>query len=187
MCNIGHGLLAMSTKPTQAHRLHPCPAFAAGLWYLEDDWFLFFHFPKKKWTQRKDFLFKSLIYILQKTIILLAQLFTKNEQLMSTSHSTILAEALQEKWSSEKVAEKLAADGHDEISVNLLLREYKKLQNAKRQTTGFLLAGLGAFLGLVSCMLTVFNPFPEMFHVILYGLTSLAICIAFIGLYYIFE
>ncbi len=106
---------------------------------------------------------------------------------MEEQQNSILLQALKNNWETEKVSEQLFAQGHDEMSVDLLLREFKKLRNAKRQQIGFLLAGVGAFLGLLSCLLTIFNPFPELFNLILYGLTSVAIIIAFIGLYYIFE
>ena len=106
---------------------------------------------------------------------------------MEAQQNSILLQALKNNWETEKVSEQLFAQGHDEMSVDLLLREFKKLRNAKRQQIGFLLAGIGAFLGLLSCLLTIFNPFPELFNVILYGLTSVAITIAFVGLYYIFE
>lgn len=106
---------------------------------------------------------------------------------MEAQQNSILLQALKNNWETEKVSEQLFAQGHDEMSVDLLLREFKKLRNAKRQQLGFLLSGIGAFLGLFSCLLTIFNPFPELFNVILYGLTSVAIIIAFVGLYYIFE
>ncbi|MES2478542.1 MAG: hypothetical protein V4561_05620 [Bacteroidota bacterium] len=100
---------------------------------------------------------------------------------------SLLVQALKENWTMELLTDKLMLDGHDEVSVDLLLREYKKLKNTKRQNTGFVLLAIGAFLGLLSCLLTIFNPFPELFDLILYGFTSIAIIIAFIGLYYIFE
>lgn len=106
---------------------------------------------------------------------------------MSSGQNSILVQALRDNWELEKVTEQLIAQGHDEVSVDLLLREFKKLRNAKRQQIGFVLLGIGAFLGLMSCLLTIFNPFPSLFNVILYGLTSVSITIAFVGLYYIFE
>jgi hypothetical protein len=57
----------------------------------------------------------------------------------------------------------------------------------KRQFTGFVLMGIGAFLGFISCLLTVLKPFPEFYSIILYGLTTLAIAIIFWGLYFVFE
>ncbi len=106
---------------------------------------------------------------------------------MAAHHSSILSEAMQHKWSPDLVSEKLVAEGHDEVSVNLLLREYKKMLTAKRQTTGFILATIGALLGLLSCIFTVFDLFPNHIHIVLYGLTTVAITIVFVGLYYIFE
>lgn len=100
---------------------------------------------------------------------------------------SLLVQALKENWTIELLTEKLMLEGHDEVSVDLLLREFKKLKNSKRQNRGFFLLAIGAFLGLLSCLLTIFNPFPELFGLILYGFTSLAIIIAFVGLYYIFE
>jgi hypothetical protein len=57
----------------------------------------------------------------------------------------------------------------------------------KRQTNGFICMGVGAFLGFISCMLTVINPVPALYYYILYGLTSISITIIFIGLYLVFE
>lgn len=105
----------------------------------------------------------------------------------SKAHPSILVEAMQHNWKKEKLADTLAADGHDEVSIDLLLREFKKLCIARRQRIGLVLIAVGVFLGLMSCLLTILNPFPELFNLILYGLTSAAIIVAFVGLYYIFE
>lgn len=101
--------------------------------------------------------------------------------------SSILVQALKDNWEKDLLIERLTQAGHDEVSIDLLVREYKKLRIAKRQSIGFVLMAIGAFLGLASFLLTIFNPFPELFGVVLYGLTSLAILIAFVGLYYVFE
>jgi hypothetical protein len=47
--------------------------------------------------------------------------------------------------------------------------------------------GSGAFLGFLSCVLTLINPVPELYNLILYGLTSIAIIIIVLGLYLVFE
>jgi hypothetical protein len=60
-------------------------------------------------------------------------------------------------------------------------------ENAIRQKRGFAFAGGGAVLGFISCVLSLTNPVPELYDVILYGLTSVAIILIFIGLYFIFE
>ena len=65
--------------------------------------------------------------------------------------------------------------------------EFKRVKNAKIQFTGFICLGTGAFLGFISCVLTLTNPIPELFNIILYGLTSVAILIICAGLYFVFE
>ena len=39
----------------------------------------------------------------------------------------------------------------------------------------------------ISCVLSLTNPVPELYYAILYGFTSAAILVIFIGLYFIFE
>lgn len=106
---------------------------------------------------------------------------------MSGNSNSILLQALRQNWEAERFSARLIEEGHDEVSVDLLLREFKKLRHEKRRQTGFILMALGAFLGLLSCVLSIFNPIPALFNLILYGLTSVAICIAFTGLYFILE
>lgn len=67
------------------------------------------------------------------------------------------------------------------------LKEFKKQKHSRRQTRGFIWASLGALAGFISCLLSIFNPIPELFNVILYGLTSLAIIMIVAGLYFLFE
>lgn len=66
-------------------------------------------------------------------------------------------------------------------------RAYKKMRQARRQTRGFIWASLGAFAGFISCLLSIFNPIPELFNLFLYGLTSVAITMIVVGLYFLFE
>ena len=72
-------------------------------------------------------------------------------------------------------------------SISSLTTEYKRLKNSKRQFTGFCCMGLGAFLGFISCVLSILNPIPELYNLTLFGLTSVAILIVFYGLYCLFE
>jgi hypothetical protein len=58
---------------------------------------------------------------------------------------------------------------------------------AKRQFNGILLMVIGAFTGFISCVLSLINPIPEFYGIFLYGLTSLAITLALIGLYLLLE
>lgn len=63
----------------------------------------------------------------------------------------------------------------------------KKALNAARQSKGIKLMISGAILGFISCVLTMTNPIPELYGIILYGLTSVAICIICMGMYFVFE
>lgn len=87
----------------------------------------------------------------------------------------------------QKVEEHLLALGYDEQAIDTYLKEFKKARNAKRQFIGFIYLGIGAFLGFLSCVLTLINPVPELYNWILFGLTSISILIICLGLYNIFE
>lgn len=88
---------------------------------------------------------------------------------------------------ASQIKEQLSAKGLDEESIHQHIKAFMKAKCAKRQFTGCILLISGAFLGFLSCVLTLMNASPGMYHLILYGLTSLAILIIFAGLYYIFE
>ena len=97
-----------------------------------------------------------------------------------------------EQWIIKKpdlatIKAELLSKGMDAKSISVHISEYKRLRNSKRQFNGFFCMGLGAFLGFISCMLSVFNPIPELYNLILFGLTSVAILIIFYGLYCLFE
>lgn len=63
----------------------------------------------------------------------------------------------------------------------------KRIRNEKRRSTGFVCMAAGAFLGFLSCVLTITHALPHMFDFIFYGLTTIAVCIVVLGLYYVFE
>ena len=81
----------------------------------------------------------------------------------------------------------LLSKGMDANSISSYISEYKRLRNSQRQFIGFFCIGLGAFLGFISCILSIFNPVPDLYHLILFGLTSVAILIIFYGLFCLFE
>ncbi len=66
--------------------------------------------------------------------------------------------------------EVLPASGYDETANNKDLSEYRGLKNAKRLSAGFVCLGVGAFLGFISCVLTLINAVPALYAIILYGL-----------------
>jgi hypothetical protein len=81
----------------------------------------------------------------------------------------------------------LSAKGMDAETINAYVDAYKKFKIARKQFVGFFCMGLGAFLGFVSCVLSLTNPIPELYNLILFGLTSVAILIIVIGMYFLFE
>lgn len=101
-------------------------------------------------------------------------------------------DALVSKWIDAKLApvdikKQLEQQGFSEDNIAIYVREYKKKRYAGRRFNGFICAGIGAFLGFISCLLSIVNPIPELFNIILFGLTSIAILVIFFGLYLLFE
>jgi hypothetical protein len=100
--------------------------------------------------------------------------------------------AYYEQWkatngSEEIIVEELRQHGMDSLQIIEILNFFKKKKNDERQTTGFTLTGIGAFIGFISCLFTMLDLVPELRGLVLYGLTSLALIFIFIGLYFIFE
>jgi hypothetical protein len=107
-------------------------------------------------------------------------------------YAAVIDQTLIQQWVTENhdpdtLREKLVRLGFEEEAIVNHISEYKKIRHAKRLVTGFVCIGVGAFLGFVSCVLTIINPIPELYNWILYGLTSIAITTIFIGLYFVFE
>ena len=102
-------------------------------------------------------------------------------------NSTLINQWSIERLSMQEVKEKLIALGYDSDHINVHLKEYNKLKYAKRQSAGFILVGIGALLGFISCLLKMVNPIPDLNDFFLYGLTSIAIIVVMMGLYLVFE
>lgn len=101
--------------------------------------------------------------------------------------SSIIQQWMVEKLDVEKVEQRLTTLDLDEDSRIAHLQAFKKLRNEQRQFQGFIILGAGAFIGFISCLLSIINPIPEFYYHILYGLTSLAVLVILVGLYYVFE
>ena len=99
----------------------------------------------------------------------------------------MLQQWIADKLDTEKVKEQLASMGYDEETASLHLKEFRKLRYGKRQFAGFVCLAIGAFTGFISCVLTLINPVPELYNWILYGLTSVAVLVIVLGLYYLLE
>ncbi|MCG3164922.1 MAG: hypothetical protein POELPBGB_00681 [Bacteroidia bacterium] len=90
-------------------------------------------------------------------------------------------------YSADQVAQELNNQQMDAATIEQFVKEYKKQRHAKQQFNGFICLGVGAFLGFISCVLSILNPFPEFYYAILFGFTGLAICVIMAGLYFVFE
>lgn len=107
-------------------------------------------------------------------------------------HSASVNPAIIQEWITGKLETSslralLVEKGWNEETIAAHLAEFKKMKYAKRQFTGFICLGAGAFLGFISCVLTMVNPVPALYNLILYGLTSIAMIFIFFGLYYLFD
>ena len=94
---------------------------------------------------------------------------------------------IKENLSPSAVEERLISFGVEHNNLPEYIREFKKQKRANRMLAGFILMGVGGFMGFISCVLTLINPIQDMHDIFLYGGTSLAIIIAFIGLYLVIE
>lgn len=107
-------------------------------------------------------------------------------------YATPVNPAVIQEWIAGKLEistlrQDLVDKGWNEETITAHLAEFRKAKYGKRQFTGFICLGAGAFLGFISCILTLVNPVPELYNLILYGLTSIAMVFIFFGLYYLFE
>ena len=102
-------------------------------------------------------------------------------------NATTIREGIGSNQTPQAIEEELQSKGLNAASISDHLKEYKRLRNAKRQFTGFVLMAIGAFIGFLSCVLTVSEFFPEWYNFILYGLTIIGVSIVFMGLYFVFE
>jgi hypothetical protein len=101
--------------------------------------------------------------------------------------AVLLKEWVRERLSVEAIEERLYQRGFDLESIQAHIQAYKKHCHAQKQFNGFIFLGIGAFLGFLSCVLTLLNPWPEYSSFTLYGFTGLGVTLIFIGLYCIFE
>ncbi|HNS12055.1 MAG TPA: hypothetical protein PKM97_05535 [Bacteroidia bacterium] len=99
----------------------------------------------------------------------------------------LLLKWCNENFDLERIKVEMDILGFDSEKIKEYQEDYKKILRSKRQAIGFALLVIGAITGFVSCVLTLTNLFPGLFYWILYGLTSVALLIILIGLYFVFE
>ena len=87
----------------------------------------------------------------------------------------------------EQILDELNKIGLDSSGALETLGLYRKFKNEKRQNTGFILSGLGAFIGFLSCVFTMLDLDPSLRGFMLYGLTSIGLVFIFAGLFLVFE
>jgi hypothetical protein len=102
-------------------------------------------------------------------------------------NESICQQLLSSGLNAEAIQEALKEKGIPGDNLPAYLDTIKKMRYAKRRNTGFICMAGGAFLGFISCVLTITHVMPHMFDFIFYGLTTLAVCIVVLGLYYVFE
>lgn len=105
----------------------------------------------------------------------------------STIDETTIQQWMAAKLEPRVIEEELISRGIDAAVISTHLKRYRQLRNAGRRFNGFIFLAVGAFLGFVSCVLALTNPFPQLFDLFLYGITSLAVLSICIGLYFLLE
>lgn len=100
---------------------------------------------------------------------------------------SICQQILSLKPAPGSVEQELYKRGIQAAYIAKYMEEIKRMRNAKRRSTGFVCMAAGAFLGFLSCVLTITHALPHMFDFIFYGLTTVAVCVVVLGLYYVFE
>lgn len=108
------------------------------------------------------------------------------------SYAVAVDNSLIQQWLNSglkyaEVEQELSLKGYESETIQAYLKAFKCAQCSKRQMQGFIWMGLGAFLGFLSCLLTVLNPFPALHSAILYGVTSVGVAMIFWGFYLVFE
>ncbi len=93
----------------------------------------------------------------------------------------------QRNVSKSLVQEELRSQGLSDDEITSVLEDYSRYRIARRNTMGWLCMGLGGFLGLVSCVLTMLDPLPDFRGLFMYGFTSIAVTMAFYGCYLVME
>lgn len=101
-------------------------------------------------------------------------------------------EMLFRRWQQNKISKSLAMEelGNQGLSteeINPLWDHYYRYRLAKRCSLGWLLMGIGGFVGLIACILTIVDLIPEFRGFLMYGLTSASVLVALYGCYLVME
>ena len=107
-------------------------------------------------------------------------------------NNSVINTATMQQWlnnnlSPQKVEESLISSGYESGAISNYLVEFNKLRRAKWQFLGFVLMGVGGFLGFIACVMAMLNIIPDMQDFFLFGLTMLGIGIVLYGMYLAFD
>ncbi|MBK6699728.1 MAG: hypothetical protein IPG55_07455 [Saprospiraceae bacterium] len=94
---------------------------------------------------------------------------------------------MKSKYSEEEVLLRLNEFPLSEFQKTEIFKSYKQGIHQIRTRVGFIYLGIGGVLGFVSCVFSMIIADHFWNSFFLYGGTSVAIVLAFIGFYFIFE
>ena len=94
---------------------------------------------------------------------------------------------INHKYDKAKVESELNGLNFSQELVGEYLKAYDKAKADIRLQNGFIWLAIGAVLGFISCVLSLWNPIPSLFNLILFGLTPVSIVMVCYGLYLVFE
>lgn len=77
---------------------------------------------------------------------------------------SLIQQWIAEKLEPQQLRDNLLSQGWDENIIKTYIKEYRRVKNAKRLSIGFVCLATGAFLGFISCVLTILNPVPELYN-----------------------
>ncbi len=105
----------------------------------------------------------------------------------NTLNSAMLQLWLNDNFSLKAVEESLVSKGYSNNLINDYIVEFKRLKNARKQLTGFILMGIGGFLGFIACVMAILNIIPDFQDFFLFGVTILGISMVLYGMYLAFQ
>jgi ABC-type lipoprotein release transport system permease subunit len=94
---------------------------------------------------------------------------------------------MNQNLSHQDVEQTLIANGYETGTVTEYLKEFTRQKRAKKQMFGFILMAIGAFIGFVACVMTIINVIPDLHDFFLFGVTMVAVSLAFYGMYIAFQ
>ena len=111
---------------------------------------------------------------------------------LANMNNTIINAATMQQWlnnnlSAKKVEETLISSGYETGAISNYLLEFDKLRRSRRQFIGFVLMGVGGFLGFIACVMAMLYVIPDMQDFFLFGLTMLGISMVLYGMYLAFN